>query len=56
MKTMTAAQPGFMSRPAFPYPNAISRRQFFRRLLDFLLICASGVGIVVMLAFLLIVM
>lgn len=53
MKTVTAVQRSFWSRPVVPFPNAISRRQFFHKLLDTALVAASGVGIVVMLVFLL---
>lgn len=55
MKTAIAAKTQFMTRPVVPLPNAVSRRQFCHKLLDALLVAASGVGIVVMLAVLLII-
>lgn len=53
MKTAVTAKPNFMASPIIPLPNAASRRQYLHKLLDTLLIIASGVGIVVMLIFLL---
>lgn len=51
MKTMTVSKPNY--HPVIPFPNAITRRQAFHKWLDTLLVAASGVGITVMLAFLL---
>ena len=53
MKTAVQATQNFMSRPVVPYPNAVSRREFFHKILDTVLIAASGIGITVMLVFLL---
>ena len=50
MKTLTLHQTG---KPAIPYPNGITRRQSFHKLLDILLVCVSGIGITAMLSFLL---
>ncbi len=36
-------------RPAFPYPNAATRREVFQKLLDTALVAASGMGIAAML-------
>ena len=51
MKTMTVSRQIY--KPAIPYPNAATRRQVFHKWLDTLLVTASGIGITVMLAFLL---
>lgn len=32
-------------RPAIPYPNAATRREVFHKVLDTLLVAASGMGI-----------
>ena len=53
MKTAVQATQNFMSRPVVPYPNAVSRRAFFRKILDTALVAVSGIGITVMLVFLL---
>lgn len=51
MKTMTVSQQN--SKHALPYPNAATRQQVFQKILDNMLITASGIGITVMLTFLL---
>lgn len=53
MKTAVTSASRFMTRPIVPLPNVVSRRQFFHKLLDTALVAASGIGIVVMLVFLL---
>lgn len=53
MKTAAINRTPFMSRPIVPLPNATSRRAFFHKLLDRVLIVVSGVGIAVMLLFVL---
>lgn len=40
-------------RQTIPFPNAATRRQVLSKLLDILLIAASGVGIAAMLLFVL---
>lgn len=50
MKTITVRQTG---KPAIPYPNGLTRRQSFNKVLDVLLVCVSGIGITAMLSFLL---
>lgn len=42
-----------LCKPAFPYPNAATRRQVLHRLLDLLLSAAIGAGIAAVLLFLL---
>lgn len=56
MKTAIHATQNFMSRPVVPYPNAVSRRAFFHKILDALLVAVSGIGITVMLVFLLMIL
>ena len=51
MKVMTVSHQNF--KPAIPYPNAATRRQVFHKVLDTVLITASGIAITVMLTFLL---
>ena len=51
MKAMTVSHQNY--KPALPYPNAATRRQVFHKILDTALIAASGIGITVMLTFLL---
>ena len=51
MKAMTVSHQNF--KPAIPYPNAATRRQVFHKVLDTVLITASGIAITVMLTFLL---
>ena len=53
MKTVTCSSVSFMSRPIIPLPNVATRRQFLHKVLDSALIIASGIGIAVMLLFLL---
>ena len=53
MKTAVQTKVSYMARPVVPYPNAVSRRAFVHKILDTLLVAASGMGIVVMLVFLL---
>lgn len=53
MKSAAYTQTSFMSGPIVPLPNATTRRQFLRKALDAALIICSGVGIGVMLVFLL---
>lgn len=48
MKTATAT---YNSRVQVPYPNAITKRQILHKVLDILLITASGMGIAAMLMF-----
>ena len=52
MKT-AAVQRNFMARPVVPLPNAASRRHALHKLLDGILIAASGIGIATMLLMLL---
>lgn len=54
MKTAVTSKTNFMARPVVPYPNAVSRRQFCHKLLDTLLVAASGMGVAVMLVVVLI--
>lgn len=49
MKTATAYRP----IEVVPYPNALTRRQFFNKILDGILIGACGMGIAAILLFLL---
>lgn len=51
MKTMTISKTNHPN--VIPFPNALSRRQAFCKLLDTLVVTVSGVGISAMLAFLL---
>ncbi len=51
MKAMTVSHQN--RRSALPYPNAATRQQVFQKFLDHALIAASGIGITVMLTFLL---
>lgn len=53
MKATTAQRSNFMNAPVVCYPNAASRRQVFHKLLDTLLVTASGAGIGAILLFLL---
>lgn len=53
MKTANRSRVSYMARPVVPYPNAVSRRAFLHRILDALLVAVSGIGITVMLVFLL---
>ncbi len=55
MKTASAVSKPFWANPVVPFPNAISRRQFFHKLLDTALVAVSGIGIAVMVIFLLLV-
>lgn len=43
MKTITV--PYKTNRPAIPYPNAATRRQVLQKVLDTLVITASGIGL-----------
>ena len=45
MKTATAYARNYRSRQSIPFPNAASRRYMLHRLLDGLLMAASGAGI-----------
>lgn len=45
MKTAHMNHARFMNAPIVRVPNAASRRQVFHKILDTLLICASGAGI-----------
>lgn len=56
MKTVVQTRVSYMSRPVVPYPNAVSRRAFFHKILDTILVAASGIGIAVMLVFLLMIL
>lgn len=49
MKTAAAYRPAEI----IPYPNAITRRQFFNKILDGILVGACGMGIAAMLLFIL---
>ena len=53
MKTMTISNTNRTAKPTVAYPNGLTRRQSFHKLLDVVLIAASGVGISAMLAFVL---
>lgn len=53
MKATAAQRPTFMNSPVVYYPNAASRRQVFHKMLDVLLVTASGAGIGAILLFLL---
>lgn len=53
MKTATHSQISFMARPIVPLPNVATRRQFLHKALDVALVIASGIGIAVLLMFLL---
>ena len=56
MKATVARRPKFMNCPVVCYPNAAGRRQVFHKLLDTLVITASGAGIGAVLLFLLAIM
>ena len=51
MKTVTLSKTD--SLPVIPFPNALTRQQVLHKVLDTLLIAASGIGITAALAFLL---
>lgn len=53
MKATTAERTRYADKPALPYPNAATRRQVFQKVLDFLVMVASGVGVGAMLLFIL---
>lgn len=49
MKTMTAYPGHSIPRKALPYPNAATTKEVFHKLLDGVLIAASGAGLAAML-------
>lgn len=51
MKTATAY---YTARPQIPFPNAATRKETFRKLVDQLLVIACGFGITAMLMLLLV--
>ena len=54
MKATTATQRKDLANvPLFPYPNAATRRQIQQKVLDFMVMVASGLGVGAMLLFLL---
>ena len=52
MKTAELYLSNRANRPALPFPNAASRRDIVRKVVDFLLIVASSIGIVAIMLFL----
>ncbi len=54
MKATVCYQPHCLPRRPIAFPGGVSRRQFFGRLLDLLLITASGIGVSAMVVFLLV--
>ena len=52
MKTAILYLNHYMNQPHIDLPNAATRRQIVKKHLDQLLLCASGVGIAVVLLFL----
>lgn len=53
MKATTAQRNELANTPLFPYPNAATRRQIRQKVLDFMVMVASGIGMGAMLMFLL---
>ena len=53
MKATTSERTQYATRPALSYPNAATRRQVFQKVLDFLIMAASGVGLGALLLFIL---
>ena len=53
MKATTAKRIEYADTPMLPYPNAATRRQVFQKVLDFLVMVASGVGVGAILLFML---
>lgn len=53
MKATTSERARYANTPALPYPNAATRRQVCQKVLDFLIMAASGVGVGAMLLFIL---
>lgn len=52
MEELRRVKNQFMARPVVPLPNSLSNRQLCHKIIDTLLVAASGVGITVMLALL----
>ena len=44
MKAITTCKPMYRVKTKLPYPNAASRRQIFDKVIDLLLMGASGAG------------
>ena len=53
MKAATVNRTPYLSRPILPLPNVRTRRAHFRKLLDSVLVVASGAGLGVAMLFLL---
>ena len=54
MKTTACYQPRYLPRRPLNLPNGITRRQWLGKVLDLLLVAASGMGIAAMVLFLLV--
>ena len=54
MKTATYCQPRYLPRRSLPFPGGMTRRAILGKVLDLLLVAASGMGIAAMLVFLLV--
>lgn len=54
MKTTICYQPRYLPRRPIPFPGGMTRRVFLSKVLDLLLVAASGMGIAAMLVFLLV--
>lgn len=54
MKTTVTYQPRYLPRQPLNLPNGMTRRAFLGKVLDFLLVAASGMGIAAMVVFLLV--
>ena len=52
MKSAELYFPSHAIRSALPFPNAATRRDILRKIVDFLLIVASCIGIVAIMVFL----
>ena len=56
MKTIAAYEPRYLPRRPLHLPGAMTRRAFLGKVLDLLLVAASGMGIAAMLLFLLVIL
>lgn len=54
MKTTTYYESRYQTRRAPSFPNGMTRREFFGKVLDLVLVAASGMGIAAMVALLLV--
>lgn len=53
MKTTTARRKDYANMPLFNHPNAATRREIFHKVVDFLVMLASGAGVGAILLFML---